>query len=75
VGERSSVARSCGVGCRHGSDLMLLWPQHRPAATAPIRPLAWKLPYAASVALKRKKRKKKKKKAQTLIKITLVTLI
>ena len=27
----------------------------RPAATAPIRPLAWEAPYAAGVALKRKK--------------------
>ena len=30
--------------------------QHRPAAAAPIQPLAWELPYAA---LKRKKKKKK----------------
>ena len=27
---------SCGVGCRHGSDLVLLWLQCRPAAEAPI---------------------------------------
>ena len=32
--EGSSVAMSCGVGCRRGSDLALLWP--RPAATAPV---------------------------------------
>ena len=25
---------------------LLLWLWHRPAATAPIRPLAWELPYA-----------------------------
>jgi len=42
---------SRGVGCRHGLDLVLLW--HRPAATAPIQPLAWELPYAAGAALKR----------------------
>jgi len=28
-------------------------------ATAPIQPLAWELPYAAGVALKRPKKKKK----------------
>ena len=32
---------------------MLLWLWHRLAATAPIQPLAWELPYAAGVALKR----------------------
>ena len=47
---------SCGVGCRRGSDLVLLWL----AAVAPIRPLAWEPPYATGTALKRKKRKKKK---------------
>ena len=31
--------------------LLLLW--HRPAAAALIRPLAWKLSYAAGAALKR----------------------
>jgi len=30
----------------------------RPAALAPIRPLAWELPYAAGVALEKKKKKK-----------------
>ena len=34
----------------------------RPAAAALIRPLAWELPYAAGVALKRQRQKKKKKK-------------
>ena len=51
---------SCGVGCRRGSHLALLW--HRPAATAPIRPLVWELPYAVGAALKRQKAKRKKKK-------------
>ena len=34
------------VGCRHSSDLALLWLWHRPAAVALIRPLAQELPYA-----------------------------
>ena len=33
----------------------LLWMWCRPAATAPIGPFTWELPYAAGVALKRKK--------------------
>ena len=52
---------SYGVGHRCGSDLVLLWLWCRPAAVAPIQPLAWDLPYAAPVALKIKKKKKKKK--------------
>ena len=47
---------SRGVGCRHGSDLVLLWLWCRPAATALIRPLAWEPPYAAGVALEKAKR-------------------
>ena len=39
---------TCGVGRRRGSDPELL-------AVALIKPLAWELPYAASVALKKKK--------------------
>ena len=46
---------SCGVGRRHGSDLALLWLWCRPAAIAPIRPLAWEPPYATGEALKRQK--------------------
>ena len=37
----------CEVGCR-------------PAAIAPIGPLAWEPPYASGAALKRKKEKKKR---------------
>ena len=37
-----------------GSDPAFLWPWHRLAATAPIQPLAWELPYAAGMALKSK---------------------
>ena len=47
----------CGVGCRHGSDLTLLW--RRPVAIALIRPLAWERPYATGAALKSKKIKTK----------------
>ena len=47
---------SCGVGHRRGWNLALLW------LGAPIWPLAWEPPYAASAALKRQKDKKKKKK-------------
>ena len=52
---------SCGVGCRSGSDPELLWLWRRLVATAPIRPLAWELPYAAGAALERQKDKKEKR--------------
>ena len=48
------LAMSCGVRLRHSSDLVLLWAVGRPAAVAPIRPLAWELPYEAPVDLKKK---------------------
>ena len=54
---------SCGVGRRHGLDPLLLWLCCRPAAVAPIRPLAWEPPYAAGAGLKKKKKKKKKSDA------------
>ena len=59
-----ALSLSCGVGCRLDLDLVLLWLSlwRRPAATAPIGPLAWDPPYAASAALKKDKRQKKKKK-------------
>ena len=47
-------ALSCGVVCRQGLDPILLWLWQRPAAAAPVQPLAWKLPYAVSAALKSK---------------------
>ena len=50
---------SCGVGCRLSSDLALLWLWCRLVALAPIRHLAWELPYAAGVALKKKPKKKR----------------
>ena len=40
------------VGRRHGSDPALLWVWCRPAAIAPIGPLAWEAPYAVGAALK-----------------------
>ena len=43
---------SRGVGHRRGSDPKLLWLWRRPAATAPVQPLAWEPPYAVGVALK-----------------------
>ena len=56
---------SCGVGHRHGSDLVLLWLWRRLATIALIGPLAWEPPYAAGVALKNKtKQKKKQNQAQ-----------
>ena len=48
---------SCGVGCRQGSDLALLWLWNRPEAAAPIHPLALELPHAAGVAHKSQKKK------------------
>ena len=42
----SGIILSCGVGCRCGSNPALLWLWRRPAATVPIRPLAWEPPYA-----------------------------
>ena len=56
----SGVAVSCGVGCRRGLDTALLWLWRRPAATAPIRPLAWEPPYASGAALEKTKNNKKK---------------
>ena len=52
---------SCGL-VRHSSDAALLWLWCRPAAIAPIRPLAWEPPYASGVALEKTKRQKEKEK-------------
>ena len=53
---------SCGVGCRHGSDPTLLRLWCRRKATAPIQPLAWEPPYAASAVLKSKQTNKQTNK-------------
>ena len=59
---------SCGVGRRPSLDLALLqlWLWRRPAAIAPIQPLALEPPYAS--ALKKAKRKTKKTNKQKLTK-------
>ena len=56
-----SIAMSCGIGCRYGADLVLLRLWCRPAAVAPVQPLAWEPLYATGVALKDKKKQKTKK--------------
>ena len=43
---------SCGVDCRCGLDLALLWLWCRPTATAPIQLLDWEPPYSMGTALK-----------------------
>ena len=60
MGQGSGVAVSCGIDRRRSSDPALLWLWRRLAATAPIRPLAWELPYAAGAAQEMAKRQKKK---------------
>ena len=60
------------LGCRLQT---LAWIGHccgcggvgRPAAIAPIRPLAWERPYAMGAALKRQKRKRKEKRKEKKI--------
>ena len=53
------AAVSCGVGRRRGSDPALLWLWRRPAAIAPIGPLAWESPYAAGTAVQKTKKDNK----------------
>ena len=55
LGQGSSIAVSCGVGCRRGSDPKLLW--RRPVAVALTGLLAWEPLYAMGAALKAKKKK------------------
>ena len=62
-GWRIRIAMSYGVGCRCGSDPMLLWLWCRPAVAALIWLLAWEPPYAA---LRRQKKKKKESSSVTL---------
>ena len=57
VGEESAAATSCTTGHRGGSDLVLLWLWHKPAAATPIQPQAGELPYAAGPAIKKTKTK------------------
>ena len=53
---------SCGVGLRCGSDVALLWLWCRLATVALIRSLAWELPYAMGVALKKRNNNNNKTK-------------
>ena len=48
---------SCDVGCRRGSDPVLLWLWCRPAAVALIEPLAWEPPYADEEGATERKKK------------------
>ena len=57
-GLRTRCRVSRGVGRRRGSDPALLWLWCRPAATAPIGPLAWEPPYAMGAALEKAKTQK-----------------
>ena len=57
---------SCGAGRRRGSNLALLWPWRRLAATVPIKPLAWEPPHATGVALKGEKDNLKKEEESVL---------
>ena len=47
---------------------MLLWLWCRPAAAAPIQPLAWKPPYAEGAALEKAQKDKKEKKKKNCAK-------
>ena len=51
---------------RRSSDPKLQWLWCGWAAVAPIRPLAWELPYATGAALKSKKKKQKQKTKKNL---------
>ena len=57
-------AVATGLRHRHSSDLAWLWLWHRPAATAPIRPLAWERSYISGAVQEMAKRQKKKKKEE-----------
>ena len=52
-GSAICIAINCDIGRRCSSDPVLLWLWCRQGAVAPIRPLAWELPYAAGAALAR----------------------
>ena len=53
-GLRIQRCRELCCSHRRGSDPELLWLWCRLAAAAPIRPLAWELPYASGAALNQK---------------------
>ena len=51
---------SCGVGCRCGSDPVLLWLWRSWAAL--IQPLAWERAYTKGTTLKKRNKKKRERK-------------
>ena len=55
--ENLALPQKCSKDYRCGSDPVLLWPWCRLAVAALVLPLAWKLPYVASTAVKRKEKK------------------
>ena len=61
----SILASLSGLKIQHCSDVAQIWLWHRPAAVAPIQPLAWELTYAAGSALKRKKAGGRRQKGWT----------
>ena len=64
---------SCGVGRRCISGPTLLWLWCRPAAIAPIRPLAWESQYAVGAALEKAKKKKSEKNLKPVYQECLVS--
>ena len=72
MGYGSGVSMSCGIGHRWGLDPVLLWLWCRLPAAAPIQPLAWEAPYAASEALKIKHKIKKKREEEEELKSTYI---
>ena len=50
---------SQGIVRRLSLDPKLLWLWHRPAAIAPIRPLAWEPPYAMDAGFKKQQQQQK----------------
>ena len=47
---------SCGAGRRCGLDPESLWLWHRQAAAGLVQSLAWELPYAAGVTIKKERK-------------------
>ena len=66
---------SCGVGRKCGSDLALLWLWLWLAATALIRPLGWKPPYAVGAALKSILKKERKEERKELSYVLFVSFL
>ena len=64
--DKDTILRCCGcsVGCRRGSDPVLLWLWCRPATAAPIQPPTWEPPYATGAAQEKAKRHTQKNQQQ-----------